>query len=1110
MPPRAEGAEVSPARPPKELDKPSKPAVHLSREVRHVAIVTLTLHGFSTLERWVGAAGVSRAADKIKATLDDIAYKRGARFVWEPDYTARALVGLSANLARAATDAAWLALDVHEALAGASEDLVTPVRASIGIVRGMAHAERDGFGRLVRHELHEPANLLSSTVGERAPLGRTWVAGGLYRLLRREFRWGDAPTLELEPSEDPRVPSSMRIYALERALTREERAAELAFVPHDLVGRETEKADLHAAYHRAVSGQGEIVTRLVVGEMGIGKTALVSTFLAELPPDARVLRAECSPARSELPFGVISEFVREAVGIAAEEALPEVEEKIAGVLGPLATGDRGELRATYLAELVTGRNMASVEEEGYRRRVIFAGVRYLLATLASQQPIVVVIDGLQWADRPGLELLTRLLQRKDKLSIVAIFITRPDEKVTPYISEIVPIELRGLGPEEQRRLVQSRLGVREGVSEVLADLMPRVAGNPFFLLEMVDALLERGQIEVRENKDGEPTLVRLERSSDRAPPLPSTLEQLIADRLQELPIEERWVVDWLAIAGGPLSVQDMMALAGFEDQKPIARLLARGLCDRKGDEVDFRHPLTRDVAYLALDTRERGAMHRRLAEHLVATPRAKGLAAAIVARHYWRGDRPEAAALLYLEAAAAARSGFQTKLAVRYYHRALSLFLPDDPRRFLAHESLETIYRSLGKRKERKRHLVALRAVARTVEQPKWVAIALVRTARLDLDEGFLARGLPNAARAEVVAKAAKAADVEVEAQSIQSELLRELGDTQGALDACDRALAVIASAEVPLRAKAEVLQARGTLLRRTSRVREAVECYADAIAAFKKSGAKRQEARAKNALAFAMFILERFEDAIALALSSLSIDLEIGSRFQVAKTLTTIGRAYSHLGDQPRALAYLKRARDAHERYGDQNYRAATLIASAEALIESGDLDAAHVFATDAAALNSLTRKMYDHVHERLVRARISRRLGDFATSARVADEAKQTAEQNALTTFCLYAKALESIARLEMGELEPAAALAKEALDGVETMQGSEFGTAIRMASYDALARASSPHARYAHERALAHVRTISGAIRDARLKALFLGHPGVVRVLVAPPESAQGTSR
>src|SRR6266545_1110982 len=903
-PPQPSSTEQTGTYPPSE----KKAAPRMAREVRHVAVVTLKLHGFPTLERWVGPVGVARAAEKIRATLNDIAYKRGARFTWD-NYTARALVGLMANPARAAADAAWLALDVHEALAGASEDLVTPVRASIGIVRGVASGERDPAGNLVHHELHEPANVLSNVVGERASIGRTWVAGGLYRLLRREFRWGDAPTIEIGPSQDHRMPTSMRIYALERAFTREERVAELAFAPHDLVGREAEKADLHAAYHRAVSGPGEIVSRVVIGEMGIGKTALVATFLSELPPDARVLRAECSPARAQLPFGVVSDFIREASDLGAEQDLGEVEKRVTALLGPLATGERGQLLATCLSELVTGRKMGSVNDEdlGYRRKLIFTGIRYLLATLASRQPLVVVTEGLQWADRAGLELLTKLLRRKDRLPILAIFVTRPDEKLVQIMSEIVPIELKGLNSDEQIRLVQSRLGVREGVSDVLGDVVPKVAGNPFFLLEMVDALLERGTLEIREGKDGQPSVVRIERPGERAQPLPSTLEQLIADRLQELPAQEHTVVDWLSVAGVPLTINDVFTLAGFQDQEPLTRLFARGFCDKKGDDVEFRHPLTRDVAYLALDPTERVRMHRRLGEHLATTALARGLSAAIVARHLARGDSAELAATYYLEAAAAARATFQARLAIRYYQRALSLLPADDGRKLIAHEALETIFRTLGRRRDRRKHLLALRALARKLGQGKWVALALVRTARLDLDEGFLARGLPNAERAEVVARSAKAAELEVEAQSIQSELLRELGDMQGALAACDRALAVVAVSEVPLRAKAEVLLARASLLRLSVRIREAVDCYADAIAAFRRSGARRQEARAKNALAFAMFIQERFEDAIALALSSLSIDLEIGGRFQIAKTLTTIGRSYSRLGDQPRALAYLK-----------------------------------------------------------------------------------------------------------------------------------------------------------------------------------------------------------
>src|SRR5690606_27958362 len=98
-------------------------------------------------------------------------------------------------------------------------------------------------------------------------------------------------------------------------------------------------------------------------------------------------------------------------------------------------------------------------------------------------------------------------------------------------------------------LLQTHLGCREGVRAVCADLLPRAAGNPFFLLEMVDALLERGIFEIRERPDHTHELVRVDRENESVGTLPSTLEQLIADRLNELPAEEHNIVDWLAVAG---------------------------------------------------------------------------------------------------------------------------------------------------------------------------------------------------------------------------------------------------------------------------------------------------------------------------------------------------------------------------------------------------------------------------------------------------------------------------------------------------------------------------------------------------------------------------------
>ena len=169
-------------------------------------------------------------------------------------------------------------------------------------------------------------------------------------------------------------------------------------------------------------------------------------------------------------------------------------------------------------------------------------------------------------------------------------------------------------------------------------------------------------------------------------------------------------------------------------------------------------------------------------------------------------------------------------------------------------------------------------------------------------------------------------------------------------------------AAGTALRLRAEVLRTRGALLLRVGRVHEAVEAYAEAIAVFRQGGARRPEARAKNSLAYAMFVLGRFEDAIALALEAIRIDLSIGGRFQIAKTLSNIGQCYcAARRHAERAKSYLKRARDAHERYGDQDGRADTLLASAEIFLETGEYELAEALIADAAALSAATGNAYD-----------------------------------------------------------------------------------------------------------------------------------------------------
>ncbi len=1077
------------------------------REVRHVAVVALRIYGFDALAEKLGEAGAKSVSDRLRATVDAIAFKRNIRLDWVPGThsdmrDAYAVAGLLANPSGAAADAVWFSVDAHDVVAGAAADLPTELGVSIGIVRGIASGRRDAGGHLMDHEVQPPALVLADRLRHEAGPAASLVAGGLYRMVRRDFLWGDVPAVEIEDAESQGLPRNMRVYSLLRPLTREEKLQEMALAPSELIGRDAELADLHAAYYSVVGaapGQGHSATRVVSGDLGIGKTALVGAFVNELPPDARVLRAECIYVRQEIPYATVGEWVRELTEVKLDQPLSEAIELVASALGEWGHPEEEQNIAQRLGELATGRasRVQDEGEEAHNRVLVFSGLRHLFARAAAEGPLVVVLDGLQWCDQQSLDLVAELVHGHEAMPMLAILVTRPDERSARSIEGLVRLDLGGLSSDNQARLLQARLGVGPGVEKVCADVLPRAAGNPFFLLEMVDALLERGVLEIRESEDGRQTLERVDLAGSIVT-LPSTLEQLIADRLAELPREEQEVLDWLAVAGVALSERELRELAGHGATHAMGSLCARGLCDVRSDRIDVRHPLTRDVAYRSMDTETRVRMHRALGEQMLGTPQAEGLNAAVVARHLAKGGAKDQAVELYLEAAGAARGSYQIPLANRCYRKVVTMLPASDLRLLEVHEALEAIARNEGKWRVRRQHLSRLRELARTSRRGYWIATALLRTARYQLDGAQLAKAVVSAQRGEVAALASGSQVIIVQAQALLAEVLRDSGDMQGALAAVDRALSSCEHPDVTARLRAEVLRTKGTLLRRVGRVHEAVEVYAEAIAVFQRVGARRMEARAKSSLAFALYVLGRVEDGVALGLDSVQIDLAIGGRFQIAKTLSNVALCYAGAGDYDRALSYLNRARESHERYGEHDSRADTLLATAEVLIERGELDKAQTLIGDASALTQVTESAYDSIHERLLRAVLAYEMGDARTAVQRAFEARQAAEAQAYVAFHFYAMAVEAAARVGAGEVHTGVLLATTALGAIETLQGSEYGLQTRALCCDALKRAGSPQAEELRLRALRHVERLQRSLRDGELRNKFLRRRAVIALM------------
>src|SRR5690606_20615514 len=141
-----------------------------------------------------------------------------------------------------------------------------------------------------------------------------------------------------------------------------------------------------------------------------GKTALVSAFVNELPPDARVLRAECSPVRQDLPYATLAHWIRELTGVEPEQQRETAEELVRTALGEWGNADEEEAITERMTEVPIGSTARAQDdgEEAHNRALMYSGFRRLLARAAAEGPLVVVLDGLQWCDQQTLDMVSEL------------------------------------------------------------------------------------------------------------------------------------------------------------------------------------------------------------------------------------------------------------------------------------------------------------------------------------------------------------------------------------------------------------------------------------------------------------------------------------------------------------------------------------------------------------------------------------------------------------------------------------------------------------------------------------------------------------------------------
>jgi adenylate cyclase len=603
-----------------------------------------------------------------------------------------------------------------------------------------------------------------------------------------------------------------------------------------MVGRASEMARLEEALNRAAEGRAQVVG--VVGEAGVGKSRLCEEFVRSvLARGIAVWRTAGVSHGREVPLLPILAYFRDYFGITEAISPSQARERISDRLLGLDPDFHGDLPLFFdFLEVPDPERPAPQMAGEVRMRRIYEVVRRVIARRSERELAVLVWEDLHWFDQQSEAFLERLIENFPGSRTLVVTNFRPEFSAAwMRHSYYQQLSLAPLSAEEAREMLWDLLGDDASLASLPAYLVERTGGNPFFVEEVVRALVEDGTLA------GRPGAYRLTRPFEQAG-LPASVQAVLAARIDRLSAEHKPVLQSAAVIGRTFAEAVLARVMGgaveaLEDA--LSALCGAELLQEArrfpATEYRFWHPLTQEVAYGTMLAGRRARLHAAVAEALIELD-ADHLdeEAAVVAWHWERAGRQLEAARWSIRAADfALRSDLGE--ALRRWRTAIHLLEGGEESTDSLKLGVQTRVRLIqfgarvGIDPEEAEHLGAeARALEERLDDPGWRGLIFAVSAVARLAQGDPRGALARHRQAARVAEEGNDRELQAAALFLPSMPLAYVGPLTEGLVFCDRGMAICAADPelgatlLGYGALARLLQFRAAILARMGRLAEA------------------------------------------------------------------------------------------------------------------------------------------------------------------------------------------------------------------------------------------------------------------------------------------------
>jgi class 3 adenylate cyclase len=467
------------------------------------------------------------------------------------------------------------------------------VEFRIGVNSGMVVA---GGGEASGSFVTGDAVNVAARLEQAAGTGEILIGEATHRLVRDYVEVEALPSIAAKGKSD--VVRAFRLTGLVSGVGAAVRSAEHGGL---FVGRRRELSRLNEAFDDAVAERRCFLFTLL-GSAGVGKSRLVAEFMTARAPGASVLRGRCLPYGEGITYWPIAEIVRAASGATDDDDAAAVGARIAEQMTVDPSADRVAELLTSMLGLSTAN--ATGEERAW-------AVRRFLEAVARDAPLICLIEDVHWAETNLLDLLEGVADWTRDAPILLLCTARPELlEARPTWGggkvNATTLLLEPLNVDATRELVGTMLGGASLPTDVIERILATSEGNPLFAEELVRMVTDD-------------TL-----AIDGADlQIPTSVQAVIAARLDRLPAQERSVAARAAVAGRVFERSAVFELMHEDERERVPdallslmrkELVQPSQPDLTADEAfRFRHIVIRDTAYEGLPKEERANLHERFA-----------------------------------------------------------------------------------------------------------------------------------------------------------------------------------------------------------------------------------------------------------------------------------------------------------------------------------------------------------------------------------------------------------------------------------------------------------------------------------------------------------------